>query len=82
MNAKEIEGIITRIVKDFSHLMPGLSVQFMKTKAYRARVAGRTAQLLEVAAQPAPAQGGFPEDLEPSVVLPVPLMPEPALPAP
>ena len=44
MNAKEIEGIITRIVKDFSHLMPGLSVQFMKTKAYRARVAGRTAQ--------------------------------------
>jgi hypothetical protein len=28
--------------------------------------------------QPPPLEGGFPEDLEPSVVLPVPITPEPA----
>ncbi|MCD6707277.1 MAG: transglycosylase domain-containing protein [Thiobacillus sp.] len=43
---------------------------------------GSTSQADPPVKQPAPAQGGFPEDLEPSVVLPVPLMPEPALPAP
>jgi len=43
---------------------------------------GSTSQADPPVKQPAPAQGGFPEDLEPSVVLPVPLMPEPAPPAP
>ena len=43
---------------------------------------GSTSQADPPVKQPAPVQGGFPEDLEPSVVLPVPLMPEPALPAP
>jgi hypothetical protein len=42
---------------------------------------GSTSQADPVVKQPAPVQGGFPEDLEPSVVLPVPPTPEPALPA-
>ncbi len=37
----EIESIIARIVKDFSHLVPGLAVQFLTTEAYQTRVAGR-----------------------------------------
>lgn len=37
---------------------------------------GATSQADPPAKQPAPAQGGFPEDLEPSVVLPVPVIPE------
>ncbi len=47
---------------------------------------GSTSQADPPVKQPAPAQGGFPEDLEPSVVLPVPLTPPapdmPAAPAP
>lgn len=37
----EIESIIARIVKDFSHLVPGLAVQFLTTEAYQTRVACR-----------------------------------------
>jgi membrane peptidoglycan carboxypeptidase len=44
---------------------------------------GSTSQADPPVKQPAPAQGGFPEDLEPSVVLPAPVEPaEPASPAP
>jgi len=32
--------------------------------------------------QPAPTPGGFPEDLEPNVVLPVPITPSAPVPAP
>ena len=39
---------------------------------------GSTSQADPPVKQPAPTQGGFPEDLEPSVVLPVPAVPEPA----
>jgi membrane peptidoglycan carboxypeptidase len=38
---------------------------------------GSTSQADPVVKQPAPIQGGFPEDLEPSVVLPVPVVPAP-----
>jgi membrane peptidoglycan carboxypeptidase len=38
---------------------------------------GSTSQADPPVKQPAPTQGGFPEDLEPSVVLPVPGVPEP-----
>ena len=43
---------------------------------------GSTSQADPPVKQPAPIQGGFPEDLEPSVVLPVPVDPEPAAAAP
>ena len=43
---------------------------------------GSTSQADPAVKQPVPTQNGFPEDLEPSVVLPVPLMPAPAAPAP
>jgi hypothetical protein len=41
MDVNEIEKIISRIVKDFSYLIPGLSVDFLKAPAYQARVVGR-----------------------------------------
>jgi hypothetical protein len=41
---------------------------------------GPTSQADPVVKQPAPVQGGFPEDLEPNVVVPVPATP-PAAPA-
>jgi membrane peptidoglycan carboxypeptidase len=41
---------------------------------------GSTSQADPPIKQPAPFQGGFPEDLEPSVVVPVPVIPEPPLP--
>jgi len=42
---------------------------------------GATSQADPPVRQPEPTEGGFPEDLEPSVVLPVPVVPEP-VPAP
>lgn len=41
---------------------------------------GSTSQADPLVKQPEPATGGFPEDLEPSVVVPVPVTPEPATP--
>jgi membrane peptidoglycan carboxypeptidase len=41
---------------------------------------GSTSQADPLVKQPEPATGGFPEDLEPSVVVPVPVIPEPAAP--
>ena len=43
---------------------------------------GSTSQADPPVKQPAPTQGGFPEDLEPSVVLPVPVAPPETAPAP
>jgi hypothetical protein len=43
---------------------------------------GSTSQADPPVKQPAPTQGGFPEDLEPSVVLPVPITPAAPAPAP
>jgi hypothetical protein len=41
MDDREIEEIISRIAKDFSQLMPRLSVEFLKPEAYSARISGR-----------------------------------------
>ena len=43
---------------------------------------GSTSQADPQVRQPEPAEGGFPDDLEPSVVVPVPATPEPAVSAP
>jgi hypothetical protein len=43
---------------------------------------GATSQADPPVKQPEPVQGGFPEDLEPSVVLPVPVVPTPVPAAP
>jgi membrane peptidoglycan carboxypeptidase len=43
---------------------------------------GPTSQADPLVKQPAPVQGGFPEDLEPNVVVPVPVAPPAAPPAP
>lgn len=41
MDSAEIERLISRIVKDFSYLLPGLQVEFLRAPAYQARISGK-----------------------------------------